>query len=75
MTTTNLPTEGLKHNLLSVIQMCDQGHNLTFHFQGYEIKKKGSRRLVENAYRISNNVYILNEIKGEKCYMGKTYES
>jgi hypothetical protein len=55
--------------------MCDQGHNLTFNSQGCEIRKEGSRRLVESAYRTSNNVYILNEIQGEKCYMGQTNES
>jgi len=30
---------------------------------------------VENAYRSSNNVYIPNEIKGEKFYMGQIDES
>jgi len=64
-----LYVEGLEHNLLNVSQMCDQGDTLTFDSQGYEIRKKGSRRLVENSYKTSNNVYILNEIKGEKCYM------
>jgi hypothetical protein len=70
-----LYVEGLEHNLLSVSQMCDQGHTLTFDSQGCEIRKKGSGRLVENAYRTSNNVYILNEIQGEKCYMGQIDET
>jgi hypothetical protein len=52
----------MKHNLLSVSQMCDQGHNLTFNSQGCEIRKEGSGILVASAYRTSNNVYILNEI-------------
>jgi hypothetical protein len=46
-----LYVEGLEHNLLSVSQMCDQGHTLTFDSQGYEIRKKGSGRLMTNAYR------------------------
>jgi hypothetical protein len=55
-----LYVDGVKHNLLSVSQMCDQGHNLTFNYQGCEIRKEGSGRLVASAYRTSNNVYILN---------------
>jgi hypothetical protein len=27
-----LYVKGLKHNILSVIQMCDQGYNQTFHY-------------------------------------------
>jgi len=48
---------------------------ITFDSQGCEIRKKGSGRLVENAYRTSNNVYILNEIKEEKWYVGNIDES
>jgi hypothetical protein len=55
--------------------MCDEEHTLTFYSQGCEIKKKGLGRLVENAYRTLNNVYILNDIKEEKVYMGKIDES
>jgi hypothetical protein len=40
-----------------------------------EIRKEGSGILVVSAYRTLHNVYILNEIQGEKFYMGKTYES
>jgi hypothetical protein len=36
-----LYAEGLKHNILSVNQMCDQVYNLTFHSKGW-IKKAGS---------------------------------
>jgi hypothetical protein len=62
--------EELKNNILSVIQMCDQGYNLTFHFKGCEIIRKAtSRRLVASANRTSSNVYILVEVKGGKCCM------
>jgi hypothetical protein len=37
-----LYVEGLKHNLLSVSQKCDQGYNLTFHSKGCEIRKSSS---------------------------------
>jgi hypothetical protein len=46
--------------------MCDQDYNLTFHSKGCEIRKAGLGRLVENANRIPSNVYILDEVKGEK---------
>jgi hypothetical protein len=65
-----LYVEGLKHNILSVIQMCDQGYNLTFHSKGCEIRKATSGRLVENANKTSRDVYILDKVKGEKCCMG-----
>jgi hypothetical protein len=64
-----LYVEGLKHNILSVSQMCDQGYNLTFHSKGCEIRKEASGRLVENANRTSSDVYILDEVKEEKCCM------
>jgi hypothetical protein len=44
-----LYVEGFERNLLTVSQMCDQGHTLTFYSQGCEIRKKGLGRLVENA--------------------------
>jgi hypothetical protein len=62
--------EGLKNNILSVCQMCDQFYNLTFHSIGCEIKKATSGRLVENTNRTSSDVYIIDEFKGEKCCMG-----
>jgi hypothetical protein len=37
-----LLVEDMKHNLLSVIQMCDQGHKITFNSQKCEIRKEGS---------------------------------
>jgi hypothetical protein len=36
-----LLVEDMKHNLLSVIQMCDQGHKLTFDSKKCEIRKEG----------------------------------
>jgi hypothetical protein len=31
--------EDMKHNIISVIQMCDQGHKVTFDSQKCEIRK------------------------------------
>ena len=70
-----LYVEGLKHNLLSVSQMCDQSYNLTFHSKGCGIRKSYLGRLVENANKTLSNVYVLDEDKGEKWCMGQVNES
>jgi hypothetical protein len=67
--------EDMKHNLLSVSQMCDQGHKVTFNSQKCEIRKKGSGKLIATTARISSNIYVLSEIGNEKCCLGKEDES
>jgi hypothetical protein len=67
--------EDMKHNLLSVSQMCDQGHRLVFDSQKCEIRKEGSDKLVATAVRTPRNIYVLNEIGKEKCFLGKEDES
>ncbi len=42
-----LLVEDIKHNLLSVIQMCDQGHNFLFTTKKCEIRREKSGRLVQ----------------------------
>jgi hypothetical protein len=70
-----LLVEDMKHNLLSVSQMCDQGHKVTFDSQKSEIRKEGSGKLIATAARISSNIYVLSEIGNEKCCLGKEDES
>jgi hypothetical protein len=65
----------MKHNLLSVSQMCDKGHKFTFNSQKCEIRKEGSGKLIATVARTSNNIYVLSEIKNEKCFLGKEDES
>jgi hypothetical protein len=65
----------MKHNLLSVSQMCDQGHKVTFNSKKCEIRKEGSGKLIATAARNSSNIYVLSEIGNEKCYLGKEDES
>jgi transposase InsO family protein len=65
----------MKHNLLSVSQMCDQGHKVTFDSQKCEIRKEGSCKLVFTAARTSSNIYVLSEIGNEKCCLGKEDKS
>jgi hypothetical protein len=70
-----LLVENMKHNLLSVSQMCDQGHTLLFDSKKCEIRKEGSGKLVVTTIRTPNNIYILNEIGKERCCLGKENES
>ena len=65
----------MKHNLLSVSQMCDQGHVLTFTSKDCKIQREDSGKLVATASRTQNNIYILDEINRERCFLGKEDES
>jgi hypothetical protein len=65
----------MKHNLLSVSQMCDQGHKVTFDSQKCDIIKEGSIKLISTAARTSSNIYVLSEIGNEKCFVGNEDES
>jgi hypothetical protein len=55
--------------------MYDQGHTLTFESQECEIIKENLGKLVSKEIRTPNNIYILDEINGEKCFMGQLDES
>jgi hypothetical protein len=70
-----LLVEDMKHNLLILSQICDQGHKVTFDSQKCEIRREGSGKLVGIVARTSNNIYVLSEIGNEKCFLGKEYES
>jgi hypothetical protein len=70
-----LLVEDMKHNILSVSQMCDQGHKVTFDSQKCEIIREGSGKLVGTAARTSNNIYVLSEIVKEKFCLRKEDES
>ena len=67
--------EGLKHNLLSVSQICDQGHNVVFSTKKCEIRDSSLRELVAKGVRTPDNVYILSRIQEDKCYLSQTDES
>jgi hypothetical protein len=61
-----LLVEDLKHNLLSVSKICDQGYTLTFDSRKCKIKENNLVRLVATAKRRPNNIYILEMKKREK---------
>lgn len=67
--------EGLKHNLLSVSQMCDKGYKSTFDSKGCEIRKESNNHLVAKGKRTYGNVYNLKELSKSQCMMGIVGES
>jgi hypothetical protein len=64
--TNVLLVEDLKHNLLSVIKICDQGYNLKFDSRRCEIREEDSGRLVATTTRRPNNIYILDKEERKK---------
>jgi hypothetical protein len=70
-----LLVEDMKNNILSVSQMCHQGHKVSFDSLKCEIRKEGSRKLVATVARTSSSIYVLREIGNEKCCLGKEDES
>jgi len=65
----------LKKNHLSVSQICDQGHNVVFSTKDCEIRNSSSGELVAKGVRTPNNIYILNKIQEDKCYLSQIDES
>jgi hypothetical protein len=63
-----LLVDGLKHNLLSISQMCDRGCEVVFTSKGCKIKCITSRQVVAKGIRTENNVYVLKEIR-EECHL------
>ena len=60
--------DGLKHNLLSVSQMCDQGNEVIFQSNGCIVRELDTGETVIKGIRTPNNLYIL---KGgqQQCYL------
>ena len=61
---------GLKHNLLSVSQICDQGNEVVFRSQECVVCELDTGKTIIKGTRTLSNLYIL---KGgqEQCYLGK----
>ena len=58
--------EDLKHNLLSVNKMRDNGYILIFNSQKCEIREANSGRLVATTTTNPNNIYILDKLKRKR---------
>jgi hypothetical protein len=69
-----LSVDGLKHNLLSVRQICDRGCEVTFTAKNCKIKTVNIGELLAKGVRTENNAYVLKEDK-EKCHLRKNDES
>jgi hypothetical protein len=54
-----LLVDGLKHNMLSVSQMCDRGCEVVFTSKDYKIKSVKSGQVVDKGIKTKNNVYVL----------------
>ena len=51
----------MNHNLLSVGQMCDQGHTILFNSTKCEIRKGRYGEIVATTSRAPNDIYVLDE--------------
>jgi hypothetical protein len=65
-----LLVDGMKHNLLSVSQMCDRGCEVVFTSKDCKIKSINSGQVVAKGIRTENNVYVLKENR-EECHLRK----
>ena len=65
--------DGLKHNLLSVNQMCDQGNEVVFRSNGCVVHELDTGETVIKGIRTPNNLYILNGGQ-QQCYLSKNDE-
>lgn len=68
-----LYVEGLKHNLLSVNQMCDNGYEVAFDSEGYKIRLNGKK--ISQGIRTNSNLYNLCEVEGQTYLISQVDES
>jgi hypothetical protein len=54
-----LLVDGLKHNLLSLSQMCDRGCEVVFTSKDCKINSVNSGQVLDKGIRTYNNVYVL----------------
>jgi hypothetical protein len=69
-----LLVDGMKHNLLSVSQMCDRGCEVVFMSNDCKIKSANLGQVVAKGIRKENNVYVMKEDR-EECHLSKHDES
>lgn len=55
-----LYVQGLKHNLLSIIQICDRGYVVHFTQGSCNIKNKKANRTLVRGIRTSDNCYVID---------------
>ena len=65
-----LLVENINHNLLSVGQMCDEGHTMLFNSTKCEIRKGRYGKIVATVSRAPNNIYVMDEAT-KSCLLAK----
>jgi hypothetical protein len=65
---------GMKHNFLSVCQMCERGCEVVFTSKYCKIKSVNSTQVVAKGISTYNNVYVLQEDR-EECHLRKHDET
>ena len=70
-----LYVSGLRHNLLSVSQICDKGHEVIFTKNGFVIKKHSSGKTITTGSRTTENLYTLSDESEKTFLMSQTEES
>ena len=70
--------DGLKHNLLSISQLCDMGNKVTFYPKNCFVSSLDEDKVIFSGERV-DNVYVidLNKIdnKGIKCLMSISHDT
>ena len=66
--------DGLKHNLLSVSQMCDQGTEAVFSSKECVVRDLDTGKAIIKGKRTPSNLYVLKSCK-EQCYLSKSSEN
>jgi len=69
-----LYVDGLKHNLLSVSYMCNQGTEVIFRSNGCIVRDLDTGKTVIKDRRTLNNLYIFEEGQ-QRCYLSKDDEN
>ena len=70
LTKNVLLVENMNHNLLSVEQMCDQGHTMLFNSTKCEIRKGMYGEIVATASRAPNDIYVMDK-ETKACLLAK----
>lgn len=65
--------DGLKHNLLSVSEICNQGTEVIFRSNGCSVRNLDTGKTVIKGIRTRNNLYIFKEGQ-HQCYLSKNDE-
>ena len=71
-----LCVDGLKHNLLSISQICDKDHAVNFSSHGCEVSKNG--RIILRGLRTNDNCYVIGNYKESSslaCYIAHLDEA